>query len=130
VKSHDNAALNPKAHLRNKITEGGRAEGDDDRRAARAVRPAGGVSDERGLRDRDDTRDRPALKPGAEVITIKALEVSVKQRRGDELPAVGRRAHRDARTAGARAYAAAGITDPRNQMQWPRCTTASRSPRP
>ena len=38
VKSHDNGAKNPKAHLRNKITDGHRAQRADDRRAARPVR--------------------------------------------------------------------------------------------
>jgi acetyl-CoA C-acetyltransferase len=38
VKSHDNGAKNPKAHLRKPITDGRRAERADDRRAAGPVR--------------------------------------------------------------------------------------------
>jgi acetyl-CoA C-acetyltransferase len=116
VKSHANAALNPKAHLRNKITE------DDVLKAMTIAAPLGlfdcsGVSDGAACAILTTPEIARALRPGAELVTIKALEVSVSN--GEEMSFN----HWDgahiatARTAGARAYAAAGITDPRSQLQ-------------
>ena len=116
VKSHANAALNPKAHLRNKISE------EDVLNAMTIAAPLGlfdcsGVSDGAACAILTTPEIARALRPDAALITIKALEVSVSN--GEE--AGFQRwdgAHiATAREAGARAYAAAGITDPRRQLQ-------------
>ena len=116
VKSHANAALNPKAHLRNKITE------DDVLNAMTIAAPLGlfdcsGVSDGAACAILTTPEIARALRPDAALVTIKALEVSVSN--GEE--AGFQRwdgAHiATAREAGARAYAAAGITEPRRQLQ-------------
>jgi acetyl-CoA C-acetyltransferase len=116
IKSHDNATLNPKAHLRNKITE------EDVLKAMTIAAPLGlydcsGVSDGSACAILTTPEIARALRPGVEVITIKALEVSVSN--GEEASFSNwDGAHiATARTAGARAYAAAGITDPRTQLQ-------------
>ncbi len=115
VKSHANAALNPKAHLRNPITEA------DVLKAGTIAAPLGlydccGVSDGAACAILTTPEIARALRPSAEVVTIKALELSVSN--GEEAGF-----HRwdgahiaTAREAGARAYAAAGITDPRRQI--------------
>ena len=116
VKSHANGALNPKAHLRNTITE------DDVLKAATIAAPLGlydccGVSDGAACAILTTPEIARALKPGAEVVTIKALEVAVSN--GEE-QAFNRwdGAHlATVRDAGGQAYAAAGITDPRRQIQ-------------
>jgi acetyl-CoA C-acetyltransferase len=115
VKSHANASLNPKAHLRNKITE------DDVLKAMTIAAPLGlydcsGVSDGAACAILTTPEIARALKANAEIVTIKALEVSVSN--GEE---AGFQdwdgAHiATARVAGARAYAAAGITEPRAQI--------------
>jgi acetyl-CoA C-acetyltransferase len=115
VKSHANAALNPKAHLRNAITEA------DVLKAATIAAPLGlydccGVSDGAACAILTTPEIARALRPGAELVTIKALELSVSN--GEEA-SFGRwdGAHiATAREAGARAYASAGITDPRQQI--------------
>ena len=116
VKSHANAALNPKAHLRNKITE------EDVLNALTIAAPLGlfdcsGVSDGAACAILTTPEIARGLRPDAALVTIKALEVSVSN--GEE--AGFQRwdgAHiATAREAGARAYAAAGITDPRRQLQ-------------
>lgn len=116
VKSHANAALNPKAHLRNRISE------DDVLKAMTIAAPLGlfdcsGVSDGAACAILTTPEIARALRPAAEVVTIKALEVSVSN--GEEMGFNSwDGAHiATARTAGARAYAAAGITDPRTQLQ-------------
>ena len=115
VKSHANAALNPKAHLRNKISE------EDVLNAMTIAAPLGlfdcsGVSDGAACAILTTPEIARALRPDAALITIKALEVSVSN--GEE--AGFQRwdgAHiATARVASARAYAAAGITDPRTQI--------------
>lgn len=116
VKSHANGALNPKAHLRNLITV------EDVLKAATIAAPLGlydcsGVSDGAACAILTTPEIARALRPGAEVITIKAIEVSVSN--GEEASFKNwDGAHiATAREAGARAYAAAGITDPRTQLQ-------------
>ena len=116
VKSHANAALNPKAHLRNKITE------DDVLKAMTIAAPLGlfdcsGVSDGAACAILTTPEIARALRPGAELVTIKALEVSVSN--GEEMSFRNWDGSHiaTARTAGARAYAAAGITEPRKQLQ-------------
>jgi acetyl-CoA C-acetyltransferase len=116
VKSHANGALNPKAHLRNRITE------EDVLKAATIAAPLGlydccGVSDGAACAILTTPEIARSLKPQAEIVSIKALEVSVSN--GEEASFN----HWDgahiatAREAGARAYAAAGITDPRTEIQ-------------
>ncbi len=119
VKSHANAALNPKAHLRNKITE------DDVLKAMTIAAPLGlydccGVSDGAACAIVTTPEIARALKPTAELVTIKALELSVSN--GEEQSFSGHAAWdgahiATAREAGARAYASAGISDPRRQLQ-------------
>ena len=116
VKSHANAALNPKAHLRNKITE------DDVLKAMTIAAPLGlfdcsGVSDGAACAILTTPEIARALRPGAELVTIKALEVSVSN--GEEMSFRNWDGSHiaTARTAGAHAYAAAGITEPRKQLQ-------------
>ena len=115
VKSHANAALNPKAHLRNKITI------DDVLGAMTIAAPLGlydcsDVSDGAACAILTSPEIARALKANAEIISIKALEVSVSN--GEEAGFQGwDGAHiATARVAGARAYAAAGISDPRARI--------------
>lgn len=115
VKSHANGAVNPKAHLRNRITT------EDVLKAPAIAAPLGlydccGVSDGAACAILTTPEIARTLRPNSEVVTIKALEVSVSN--GDEAGF-----HRwdgahiaTARHAGARAYASAGITDPRHQI--------------
>ncbi|MDB5871661.1 MAG: atoB [Ramlibacter sp.] len=115
VKSHANAGLNPKAHLRNPITE------EDVLKAATIAAPLGlydcsGVSDGAACAILTTPEIARALKPDSDVVTIKAIELSVSN--GEEA------SYRTwdgsnivtAREAGARAYAAAGIKNPRSQI--------------
>jgi acetyl-CoA C-acetyltransferase len=115
VKSHANAALNPKAHLRNAITE------EDVLKAATIAAPLGlydccGVSDGAACAILTTPEIARALKPGAELVSIKALEVSVSNGEEQSFGAWDGAHIATAREAGARAYAAAGVTDPRRQI--------------
>jgi acetyl-CoA C-acetyltransferase len=119
VKSHANAVHNPKAHLRNPITE------EDVLKAMTIAAPLGlydccGVSDGAACAIVTTPEIARALRPTAELITIKALELSVSN--GEEQSFSGDGAWdgahiATAREAGARAYASAGITDPKRQLQ-------------
>ncbi len=116
VKSHTNGALNPKAHLRQRITE------DDVLNAMTIAAPLGlydcsGVSDGSACAILTTPEIARALKADAEIVTIKALEVSVSNGEEMGLQTWDGANIASARTAGARAYAAAGITDPRAQLQ-------------
>lgn len=115
VKSHDNGALNPKAHLRKRITEA------DVLKAATIAAPLGlydccGVSDGAACAILTTPEIARALRPGLENVTIKAIDVSVSN--GEEASFT----HWDgasiatARMASARAYASAGVSDPRRQI--------------
>ena len=115
VKSHANAALNPKAHLRNAITE------EDVLKAATIAAPLGlydccGVSDGAACAILTTPEIARALKPGAELVTVKALEVSVSNGEEQSFSTWDGAHIATAREAGARAYAAAGVTDPRRQI--------------
>ena len=115
VKSHDNAALNPKAHLRNKITE------EDVLKAATIAAPLGlfdccGVSDGAACAILTTPEIARALQPGRELVTIKALELSVSNGEEAGFQAWDGASIQTAREASARAYKAAGITDPRRQI--------------
>ena len=115
VKSHDNAALNPKAHLRNRITE------EDVLKAATIAAPLGlydccGVSDGAACAILTTTEIARALHPNRELITIKAIELSVSNGEEAGFQAWDGASIQTAREASARAYAAAGITDPRRQI--------------
>ena len=116
VKSHANAALNPKAHLRNPITE------DDVLKAATIAAPLGlydccGVSDGAACAIVTTPEIARRLKPRAEVISIKALEVCVSNGEEQSFRNWDGAHIATAREAAARAYAAAGVTDPRRQIQ-------------
>ena len=115
VKSHANAALNPKAHLRNKISE------EDVLKAPTIAAPLGlydccGVSDGAACAILTTPEIARRLRPGVETVTIKALELSVSN--GEEAGFSNwDGAHiATAREAGARAYASAGISDPRREI--------------
>ena len=114
VKSHDNGARNPKAHLRNKITE------DDVMRAPMIAEPLGlydccGVSDgsacaivttpdiARGLGKRD-------------LVAVKALQVAVSNGQEVQYDQWDGSYFATTRVAAARAYREAGITKPREQV--------------
>ncbi len=114
VKSHDNGAKNPKAHLRNKITE------DDVLRAPMIAEPLGlydccGVSDgsacaivttpdiARGLGKKD-------------LVAVKALQVAVSNGEEVQYDQWDGSYFATTRIAAARAYKEAGITKPREQV--------------
>lgn len=116
VKSHANGALNPKAHLRNRITE------EDVLKAMMIAEPLGlydccGVSDGAACAIVTTPEIARRLRPDIETVTIKALEVSVSN--GEEAGFSNwDGAHiATARTAAARAYASARVDDPRAQIQ-------------
>jgi acetyl-CoA C-acetyltransferase len=116
VKSHANAALNPKAHLRNKITE------EDVLKAATIAAPLGlydccGVSDGAACAILTTPEIARALRRDAEVVTIKALELSVSNGEEAGFSAWDGAHIATAREAGARAYASAGVADPRREIQ-------------
>ena len=116
VKSHANAVHNPKAHLRNKITE------EDVLKAMTIAAPLGlydccGVSDGAACAIVTTPEIARALKPTAELITIKALELSVSNGEEQSFSNWDGAHIATAREAGARAYASAGISDPRRQIQ-------------
>ena len=116
VKSHANAALNPKAHLRNRITE------EDVLKAATIAAPLGlydccGVSDGAACAILTTPEIARALRRDAEVVTIKALELSVSNGEEAGFGAWDGAHIATAREAGARAYASAGVTDPRRQIR-------------
>jgi len=107
IKSHANGALNPKAHLRNLITE------EDVLKAVTIAEPLGlfdccGVSDGAACAIVTTPEIARALRPDSEIVSIKALEVSVSN--GEEASFNNwDGAHiATARTASARAYASAG----------------------
>ena len=116
VKSHANAALNPKAHLRNKISE------EDVLKAPTIAAPLGlydccGVSDGAACAILTTPEIARALRRDAEVVTIKALELSVSNGEEAGFGAWDGAHIATAREAGARAYASAGVTDPRRQIR-------------
>jgi acetyl-CoA C-acetyltransferase len=116
VKSHANGALNPKAHLRNRISE------DDALKAPIIAEPLGlydccGVSDGAACAIVTTPEIARALKPDSEVVTIKALEVSVSNGEEASFNNWDGSGIATARIAAARAYAAAGIREPRAQIQ-------------
>jgi acetyl-CoA C-acetyltransferase len=115
VKSHDNGALNPKAHLRKRITEA------DVLKAPTIAAPLGlfdccGVSDGAACAILTTPEIARALQPDREVVTIKAIELSVSN--GEEASFQGwdGASVATAQRAGAWAYAAAGVSDPRRQI--------------
>ncbi|HVI95442.1 MAG TPA: acetyl-CoA acetyltransferase, partial [Anaeromyxobacter sp.] len=115
VKSHANAALNPKAHLRNAITE------EDVLKAPMIAAPLGlydcsGVSDGAACAILTTPEIARSLKKDAERVTFKALELSVSN--GEEAAfTTWDGAHlATTRTAAARAYERAAISDPARQL--------------
>ena len=110
VKSHENATLNPKAHLRNRITE------EDVFKAPTIAAPLGlydccGVSD--GAACAIVTTPEIAKALGKkDVITVKSLQLSVSNGEEAQFSSWDGASIRTAEVAGARAYQEAGITDP------------------
>ncbi|CAN7747832.1 acetyl-CoA acetyltransferase [Variovorax sp. LjRoot84] len=115
VKSHANGALNPKAHLRNRITE------DDVLKAPMIAEPLGlfdccGVSDGAACAILTTPAIARRLRPDAELVSIKAVEISVSNGEESAFNNWDGAHIATARTAGERAYRSAGITAPREQI--------------
>jgi len=114
VKSHDNATLNPKAHLRNKITI------EDVLKAATVAEPLGlydccGVSD--GAACAIVTTPEIARKLGkTDIITVKALQLAVSNGEEAQFSNWDGASVKTAEVASARAYAEAGIANPREAL--------------
>ena len=114
VKSHDNGAKNPKAHLRNKITE------DDVLRAPMIAEPLGlydccGVSD--GSACAIVTTPDIARGLGkTDLVAVKALQVAVSNGEEVQYDQWDGSYFATTRIAAARAYQEAGITRPREQV--------------
>ena len=116
IKSHANASLNPKAHLRNKITE------EDVLKAMTIAAPLGlydcsGVSDGAACAILTTPEIARALKANAEIVTVKALEISVSNGEEASFNNWDGANIATAKTAAERAYRAAGINEPRSQIQ-------------
>ena len=115
IKSHDNGSLNPKAHLRNRITE------EDVFKAPTIAAPLGlydccGVSDGAACAILTTPELARALKPDAEIITIKALDISVSNGEEASFQQWDGASIATARRASALAYASAKVTNPRDQI--------------
>jgi acetyl-CoA C-acetyltransferase len=114
VKSHDNAALNPKAHLRNKITV------EDVLKAPVIAAPLGlydccGVSD--GAACAIVTTPAIAKSLGKQdIITIKAIQLSVSNGEEAQFSTWDGASIKTAQVSSSRAYQEAGITDPRTEL--------------
>jgi acetyl-CoA C-acetyltransferase len=115
IKSHDNGSLNPKAHLRNRITE------EDVFKAPTIAAPLGlydccGVSDGAACAILTTPELARALKPNAEIISIKALDISVSNGEEASFQQWDGASIATARRASALAYASANVTNPREQI--------------
>jgi acetyl-CoA C-acetyltransferase len=115
VKSHENGALNPKAHLRNRITE------EDVLKAPTIAAPLGlydccGVSDGAACAILTTPELARALQPDAEIISIKALDISVSNGEEASFQKWDGASIATARRASALAYASANVTNPRSQI--------------
>jgi acetyl-CoA C-acetyltransferase len=115
IKSHDNGSLNPKAHLRNRITE------EDVFKAPTIAAPLGlydccGVSDGAACAILTTPELARALKPTAEIISIKALDISVSNGEEASFQQWDGASIATARRASALAYASAHVTNPREQI--------------
>ena len=115
IKSHDNGSLNPKAHLRNRITE------EDVFKAPTIAAPLGlydccGVSDGAACAILTTPELARALKPSAEIISIKALDISVSNGEEASFQQWDGASIATARRASALAYASANVTNPREQI--------------
>lgn len=115
VKSHENGALNPKAHLRNRITE------EDVLKAPTIAAPLGlydccGVSDGAACAILTTPELARALQPDAEIISIKALDISVSNGEEASFQKWDGASIATARRASALAYGSANVTNPRSQI--------------
>ena len=115
IKSHDNGSLNPKAHLRNRITK------EDVFKAPTIAAPLGlydccGVSDGAACAILTTPELAHALKPNAEIISIKALDISVSNGEEASFQQWDGASIATARRASALAYASANVTNPREQI--------------
>ncbi len=114
VKSHDNAARNPKAHLRNRITI------EDVLKAPTVAAPLGlydccGVSD--GAACAIVTTVETAKKLGRhDIVAVKALQVAVSNGEESQFNTWDGASIRTAEVAAARAYHEAGIGAPRKSL--------------
>ena len=115
IKSHDNGSLNSKAHLRNRITE------EDVFKAPTIAAPLGlydccGVSDGAACAILTTPELARALKPNAEIISIKALDISVSNGEEASFQQWDGASIATARRASALAYASANVSNPREQI--------------
>ena len=115
IKSHDNGSLNPNAHRRNRITE------EDVFKAPTIAAPLGlydccGVSDGAACAILTTPELARALKPNAEIISIKALDISVSNGEEASFQQWDGASIATARRASALAYASANVTNPREQI--------------
>ncbi|MBD5801560.1 Acetyl-CoA acetyltransferase [Azoarcus sp. Aa7] len=114
VKSHDNAVLNPKAHLRNRITI------DDVLKAPAVAEPLGlfdcsGVSD--GAACAIVTTPEIARELGKrDIVTVKALQLAVSNGEEAQFSNWDGASIRTAEVAAAKAYREAGIANPRESL--------------
>ncbi len=114
VKSHDNGSINPKAHLRNKITE------DDAINAPMIAEPLGlfdccGVSD--GSACAIVTTPEIARSLGKNpLISVKALQLAVSNGQESQFDGWDGAHFATTRVAARRAYEEAGVKDPRAQI--------------
>lgn len=114
VKSHDNAVLNPKAHLRNRITI------DDVLKAPKVAEPLGlydcsGVSD--GAACAIVTTPAIAEKLGKrDIVTVKALQLAVSNGEEAQFSSWDGASIRTVELAAERAYREAGIANPREAL--------------
>ena len=114
VKSHDNAVLNPKAHLRSKITI------DDVLKAPTVAEPLGlfdcsGVSD--GAACAIVTTPEIARELGKrDIVTVKSLQLAISNGEEAQLSNWDGASVRTAEVAAAKAYREAGIPNPRDAL--------------
>lgn len=116
VKSHANAALNGKAHLRNRITE------EDVLNAPIIAAPLGlydccGVSDGAACAILTTPEIARSLKQGSDIVTFKAIELAVSNGEEAALSAWDGAHLATTRVAATQAYERAGISYPARQLQ-------------
>ena len=116
VKSHDNGAANPKAHLRNKITVDTVLQRADDRRAARPVRLLRRVATAPPAPSSPRPRS-PAASARPTSSSVKALQLAVSNGLEAQHNSWDGSYFATTRIAAKRAYQEAGIDDPRDRDQ-------------
>ncbi len=123
-KNHVNGARNSRAQFRKEVSLD-TIKNSPKMAGSLGVFDCAGVADGGRSRDRVPRRGRPQVHRHAAV--REGAQLRGRQRLGAHRPHV--RLHDVPRIVATAkdAYAQAGVTDPRGQWRWPRCTTASRS---